>query len=637
LTFTRLAITRLFLGTLLLFFTTATLADETNPVRPNILLVLLDDVGYSDIGAFSAEGNSHTPNLDNLASEGTRFTRHYAETVCAPARASLLTGRSAASLGYRAAPRGISPEILTLPKSLSEEGYRTHFIGKWLKWLGPDPEPSKQGFDSFMGFLSPFHLKESGKQSYFTRGNATYHDPWLETEYGRQQYQGHLSDLLAQNAISKIREYEGGAPWFINYWSYATHFPVEPADRVAESYPDSPEGRYHALLNQLDWNLGRVFSELEKTGQAGNTIVVVVSDNGGINAATDSNAPYFGSKKQFLEGSTRTPMIIRWPEHFPRGGVIEDIVSLTDILPTLATAAGARLPQRLDGFDLAPLAEGGKLPTRMLAWERFADSHYAFGMLSEDGRWRVATPQVPANPASRIKFELEIEKNGTILELYDLEKDPTGSTNVAADHPAILNQLTHHYHDWHKQNRTVSLNSDTSSDAVLMLTGDSLQRTPGQGGFTFAMSVSAGDEKLVGPAVLASQNAVWKLSTNESGRLDLNFLELEITGQMMDVQDCNSVIVTGQFHNRHFAKLSGHKAIMSLYFNGKMLDQKRFPHPTIPRESLMEPTLILPKSENLASLEIIDFPVILNTEVTDDSILSVGELHSQLCGNELDL
>jgi hypothetical protein len=136
---------------------------------------------------------------------------------------------------------------------------------------------------------------------------------------------------------------------------------------------------------------------------------------------------------------------------------------------------------------------------------------------------------------------------------------------------------------------------------------------------------------------LASQNAVWKLSTNESGRLDLNFLELEITGQMMDVQDCNSVIVTGQFHNRHFAKLSGHKAIMSLYFNGKMLDQKRFPHPTIPRESLMEPTLILPKSENLASLEIIDFPVILNTEVTDDSILSVGELHSQLCGNELDL
>ncbi|GAG79028.1 unnamed protein product, partial [marine sediment metagenome] len=277
------------------------------------------------------------PNLDQLAKEGVRFTRHYASSVCSPARAALLTGQDPARNGYVPNGRGLSPQLITLPEALKGAGYSTWHIGKWhIGDLQRQAWPDHQGFDHWFGFLNQWRLAGKQVNGEIELAKPRYLDPWLESDSEPAAfYPGHLENILTDKTITTIDELQAlDSPWFINLWFYAPHTPIQPAIEFAEKYADTDAGRYKALVHQLDHNIGRVLNHLDNTGERENTIVVVVSDNGGTNRQIDNNFPYQGKKASYFEGGLRTPLIIQWPDSDTSGTVYSDIVSVQDIYPT---------------------------------------------------------------------------------------------------------------------------------------------------------------------------------------------------------------------------------------------------------------------------------------------------------------
>ena len=231
---------------------------------------MVDDLGFNDLAINNGNTGIDTPRLDQLAREGVRFTRHYASMVCSPARVSLLTGL----FPERIFPvgKGISPEIVTLPEVLKEEGYTTWHIGKWhIGDLQRESWPDRQGFDHWLGFLSQWRLVGTHKDGELQYEEPTYKNPWLEsdTEPGRK-HQGHLETILTTKAIQVISDLnKAGAPWFVNLWFYAPHSPMQPASEFAKKYPNDRAGRYRALVNQLDTNIGQILDHLETNWRAG--------------------------------------------------------------------------------------------------------------------------------------------------------------------------------------------------------------------------------------------------------------------------------------------------------------------------------------------------------------------------------
>ncbi|MBT4521779.1 MAG: sulfatase-like hydrolase/transferase [Halieaceae bacterium] len=594
---------------------------------PNILLILVDDLGNNDLGVSNPGDRSYTPELDEFASQGVRFTRHYTDVVCAPSRAALLSGQFAARLGYRNGQGGISSDRLTLPKSLQARGYRTHHIGKWLAWSAPDPQPDKQGFDSFFGFLSAFHLAGDSSSRKFKKGQATYINPWLQTQDGSAQYRGHLSDLLAQNAIDKLQEFKGDRPWFINLWTYAPHHPIEPGDRVRKLYPATPEGEYQALLHQLDENIGRVLRALQRSGQADDTIVVIASDNGGVNLAMDNNKPFAGSKFQFLEGSTRTPLMIRWPGAYPQGATVDQVVAIQDIYPTLARAVGADVPATMDGYDVSPAVRGEPLPARALYWEKYNFGQYDYGILSSDGRWRMAIPQITPGSLTRYGQESGIS---TAPELYDLHNDPSGSTNIALHNDGIAQQLVSEYQQWHREVRRLDLKHSPIVGGVSEITGDDFQRVPGVGGYTFAIGVRHDASSGGKPRSLASHKDQWTLFAPHRGVVRFEFNKHRLKGRVNNNNACHSIIFTGQFRNNAGTTRVDGRSVLTLYVDGVKVDETRLGQQRNKHPQYREPTILGSSSKSQETLHYSP-PVILNTHVTQRTPITIEQLIADVC------
>lgn len=326
--------------------------DSVDNEKPNILLIMVDDLGFNDLAINNDNDLISTPNLDQLAREAVRFTRHYATAVCSPARAALLTGQDPARNGYVPNGRGLSPQLTTLPEVLKEAGYVTWHIGKWhIGDIQREAWPDYQGFDHWFGFLNQWRLAGKQINGEIQLATPRYTDPWLEsdTEPGAF-YTGHLENILTDKAIATMDGLlNSGSPWFINVWFYAPHNPIHPAKEFAAQFPGTDAGRYQALVYQLDSNIGRIIDHLDSTGQRENTIIVVVSDNGGTNAVMDNNFPYYGQKVTYLEGGLRTPLIIDWPGSDTSGKVYDDIVAVQDIYPTLLDSIALDLPANLDG------------------------------------------------------------------------------------------------------------------------------------------------------------------------------------------------------------------------------------------------------------------------------------------------
>ena len=423
------------------------LADE-RPARPNFVIINIDDLGYADIGPFG--GRHPTPNLDRMAKEGRRLTSHYAAPVCSPSRASLLTGcypkrvLPIPHVLFPASAVGLHPDEVTVAELLREQGYATACIGKWH--LGDQPEflPTRQGFDQYFGlpYSNDMGPAEDGTKSNFgrplpkprrnvtaadnppdgtgLRGNAQTPLPLLENETVIQRIRGpeqtQLTRRYTERAVQFIRDHRE-TPFFLYLPHTAVHFPLYPHEDFRGR---SGSGLFGDWVQEVDWSVGQVLDTLRELKLAENTLVIFTSDNGGAIRQGSNNGPLRGGKGDTFEGGIRVPTIAWWPGVVPAGTSADQITTTMDVLPTLVHLAGGLLPPRLriDGVNVWPVLAGAadKAPPRTL--------FYYFRGLDlravRSGPW---------------KLDL---RTG---ELYHLEDDLGETTNVAAEHPDIVEKL----------------------------------------------------------------------------------------------------------------------------------------------------------------------------------------------------
>lgn len=434
--------------------------------RPNIVLMLADDLGWSDLGCYGADLHE-TPHLDRLAREGVRFTQAYAMSVCSPTRAALLTGRHAARLNltvWREAAvnrdadasrtqRALLPPATatdlphpetTLAEVLRAAGYRTFHVGKWH--LGAaDHSPETQGFDVNVGgthwgapvtYFWPF----SG-----TNSAGEYRQvPGLGPGRAGEE----LTDRLTDEALRLI-DGAGERPFFLNLWLHSPHTPVEGKPALVEHFRrrlrpglrhQNPD--YAAMVRTLDDNVGRVLARLDARRLARRTLVIFTSDNGGYNqpfrgrAVTD-NFPLRSGKGSLYEGGIRVPLIIRMPGLTPGGSVCAEPVICMDFFPTIGELAGVAGDTAVDGLSLVPLL---RHPAASLGREALC-FHYP--------HYYPATSPVSAVRAGDWKL-LEYFEGGRV-ELYQLHDDPSEQRNLASAEPGRAAELHRRLQRWREE------------------------------------------------------------------------------------------------------------------------------------------------------------------------------------------
>lgn len=584
---------------------------DTNPHnKPNILLIMVDDLGFNDLAINNGNTGIDTPNMDSIAQQGVRFTRHYASPVCSPGRVALLSGMVPERLGFLASARGISPQRTTLGERLQEEDYTTWHIGKWH--IGDRERtawPDYQGFDHWFGFLSQGFLAGNMVGGELVPAQPRYEDPWLQgdTEPGAH-YSGHLEEILTERAVDVITDLAAeGAPWFLNLWYYAPHEPIAPAADFAALYPDTDAGRYQALVNQLDSNIGELYSLLQQLNVLDETIVVIVSDNGGTNNALDNNAPYFGQKNSVREGGLRTPLIIRWPDPAVNGQVFQDTINIYDLYPTLLAAAGIPAPGGLDGVDYYPsIATGQPAPQRELYWNHGSTN---YSLLSADGRYRYYQ-------STFYGFTLD-------PVLYDLELDPTGTQTVNPLPPAIVDPLLANYATWLQDVHTVDTTFTPDAFGGGVLSGEDFLRTPGHTFYTFGLGIPAGYS---GP--LVDQTGAWSMSRS-GNTITVQAGPAILSGDVTATGSCHEVVLTGKFHLKGLVFSPPDNIDLSLYIDGIAVDSITTPG-RLDVADVTVPTVIGDPFAT-APTGTIGPAVVLNTVLRSDTAWTVEEFSDSLC------
>jgi arylsulfatase A-like enzyme len=603
---------KILMGVVLLFIVSYGLVSFLSPTsgKPNILVIMVDDLGYNDLAINNDNADMQTPNMDQLARDGVRYTRHYAAAVCSPARAAFLAGMYPERLGYLPNGPGLSPGLVTLPDRLKEEGYTTWHIGKWhIGDLERKAWPDYQGFDHWFGFLNQWRLAGKHVDDELVMSMPRYHNPWLQgdTESGRF-FAGHLENILRDKAIEVITGlHNGRAPWFVNLWFYAPHGPVQPAAEFAKNYPDTPEGRYRALVNQLDTNIGRVLSHMESIGALENTIVVVVSDNGGRNL--ESNVPYIGKKTQLLEGGLRTPLIIRWPDESLNGEVYSDTVSIEDIYPTLMAAIGVEAPENLDGQSFYPGSSGPEAKQQRAHFRQAGRGTH--GVLSADGDWRLYQPP-------------DFWGQSPALMLFDLAQDPYGTNAMQAPPKQILASMTDSYKTWYRDVHTVNTHFVPDGSGGGVLSGMDFLRTPGFGGYTLGIGLPHTFEGRI-----AAQGDIWKLH-REGNKVVAKFGSLILSGEVKaNDRTCHSIVVSGESWRQIASNSGPDHIILALYIDGMKVD-------SMSADATLEvadPTVdtLVGNQEKSDQSSVLLPPVILNTRLTASTPWTLDSFSRELC------
>ncbi len=419
---------------------------------PNILLIVSDDQGYPDLGCIGAKPIV-TPNLDRLAAEGVRGTSFYVTwPACTPSRGSILTGRYPQRNGlydmvrndlvnyghrytseeYAVSPEmtlGLDPREVTLGDMLRKTGYATAVVGKWDMGQARRYLPVQRGFDFFYGHgnngIDYYTHERYGVPSLF-RGNQ-------RTEEDKGSY---ATDIFKREAL-RFMSQESARPWLL-YLAFnaphgASNFEKEgvqaPAEYLARYADVSNEKlrRYYAAVTCMDAAIGELLALLDKSGQAQDTFVLFLSDNGG--SGNGGNAPLKGAKSTMWEGGLRVPFLARWPGMIPPGTVTDEFLTGLEILPTLVSAAGASLPAgvKMDGFDMLPvLQKKAPSPRREMFWQRRGDR------AARVGNWKW----------------MESEKGGG---LYDLASDLGEQRDLAKEQPEKLGQVKARFAAWRKE------------------------------------------------------------------------------------------------------------------------------------------------------------------------------------------
>lgn len=427
--------------------------------NPNIILFLIDDLGWRDLGCQGSKFYQ-TPNIDALANTGARFTNAYSAcAVCSPTRAAILTGKYPARLlltdwlpSGRWNPqaklrsgrflRGLPVEELTLAEALRDAGYRTVNIGKWHLGSEPFSMPEQHGFD-----LNIAGNAHGAPGSYF----FPYQGDWLipgtklrvrwnvlpdgsEGEY--------LTDRLTDEAVKFITANKE-QPFFLYFPHYGVHAPLEAKAETIAKYQQVPESQrqglpeYAAMVESIDDSVGRIRAVLQEHQLADNTIILFTSDNGGLWKATN-HAPLRGNKGAYYEGGIRVPMIIHWPGKIRPGTVIDEPVISNDLYPTCLTAAGLPLlpNQHMDGLDLSQLVQGeaDRLDRAALFW------HFP--------HYNEHPSSVPSSVIRKGPWKLIESFDPEGIELYNLDEDLSETTNLADSELAKLSELRRDLEAW---------------------------------------------------------------------------------------------------------------------------------------------------------------------------------------------
>lgn len=413
-------------------------------VKPNIIFLLADDLGGSDLHCYG-HPYSRTPNIDSLARDGTRFTQFYATgSTCCPARTGLMTSKFPATYPTDPANGGFADRI-TITELLKKQGYATGHFGKWH--IGPEQKSGTYGMDS----IGADEEEKGGKKKK------------LDDDLGRDAQ-------IYGDAIKFIEKNRNG-PFYVNVWGHIAHNPVNPTDalvkrwnglkvnegdfpaqmrakfnEVRQAGGDVDDGmrRYLADVESLDDSVGRLLVRLDQLGLRENTIVVFSTDQGADMTKAGGgglrfnqmgfNGPVRGGKHTHWEGGVRVPWIVRWPGHVPAGRTDgKSVISGVDWLPTLCAIAGVKI--NVDDFDgedvsAAWLGKGPYERTKPLVWK---SSSPGSDPCIREGRWKLSHPT---------------RKNGGEFELYDIIADPAESKNLAAQHPGVVKKLSATVEAW---------------------------------------------------------------------------------------------------------------------------------------------------------------------------------------------
>ena len=376
--------------------------------KPNIVVLIADDMGWNDVGTRNAK--MVTPNLVKLAKEGVELRRFYGYPVCSPARAGLLTGVLPRRLGLvniiMPGQAGITKATPTLPGKLRSAGYATSLIGKWH--LGNQNPATSVGFDHFYGFMG-------GEVDYLKHTDMRGRPDWQRD--GKQiEESGYSTYLFADEASKQIRDRDKARPFYLQVAFNAPHVELAaPEDLVAKHKSD---GLYGAVVEGLDIGVGRILATLDEQGLRDNTLVIFVSDNGA-SRRNGSNAPLRGYKSSVDEGGIRTPAIIRWPQRVPAGVKLDQPVAIIDLFPTIAAAANLPLTAelKLDGVNQWPAVAGGKPLPRPPFLVASAD------IALFDGDWKL------------------VETNAGQRTLYNLKADVSETKDLLAAQPELAAKL----------------------------------------------------------------------------------------------------------------------------------------------------------------------------------------------------
>ncbi|OYW78262.1 MAG: hypothetical protein B7Z37_00200 [Verrucomicrobia bacterium 12-59-8] len=427
----------LFLASLL--FTVPALAD-----KPNVLLIVADDLGYNDVG-FQGSKEIPTPNFDKLAAQSLVCTNGYvSHPFCSPTRAGIMTGRYQQRFGHENNPAWLPEDTVaglpltetTYPQLMQQAGYTTGAVGKWHLGAHPQFHPNKRGFDEYFGALGGGHVYFPG-----VGGGAEYNIPLNRNGKDEAQTK-YLTDQFGDEASSFVERHAAEPkPWMLYLAFNAPHTPLQAPQKWLDKFShiaDKSRQTYAAMVASMDEAVGEVLAKLDATKQRENTLIYFVSDNGGPNLQAKSgtnftdNSPLRGAKGMVYEGGMRVPFLVSWPAKIKPGTYDQPVIAL-DFLPTSLAAAGSAelTPKNLDGVNLLPFFSGEKAsaPHDSLFWR---------------------TGGSGGNNALRHGSMKLVRLGKAEPELYDLATDIGESKNLAADKPEVVKELVSVIAEWEK-------------------------------------------------------------------------------------------------------------------------------------------------------------------------------------------
>ncbi len=427
-------------------------AEPADKPRPNIIVIMFDDLGVRDFGFFGAK-DVKTPNIDKLAATGAVCTNWYSNApVCAPARSALMTGRYPLRNGVGSNGHPLPASEKTIASLLRDSGYRTALAGKWHLGSTPETVPNAHGFDSFYGFHEGCVDYYSHRYYWGEPAIANFHDLWRDRAEIFEDGQ-YLTERITDEAVRVIED-PSAKPLFLYTAFSAVHYPMHAPAKYLERFPDLPKERqmYAAMLAAADDGVGRIMQSLETTGKRSNTLIFLLGDNGATTerraglgqhtATAGRNGNFRGFKFSTFDGGMHVPAIVNWPGKIASGRNCTEILMTADVLPTACHLTGVPVPadRTMDGRNIWPvLVEGAKSPHESLFWAEGPQ------LAVRQGKWKVVLNGVThdGTPAGNKPLT-----GDDALFLSDLDADPGETHNLRHEHPEMADKLATAVHRW---------------------------------------------------------------------------------------------------------------------------------------------------------------------------------------------